>query len=87
MNEKKNRKKEKKKFEDDGRTVVNMNVDGFPWFSPQKGKEKKPQDRDKPTKREIFAMIIAAYKAYLPYFAIMIGAFVAAFLIAMLFLR
>ncbi len=86
-NEQKKKKKEKQDFEDDGRTIVDMNVDGFSWYQPRKGKEKKAEDRDKPTKKELGAMILAAYKAYLPYFLILIGTLIAVFFLGMLILR
>lgn len=83
-------KKDKKKkidFEDDGRTIVDMNVDGFSWYCPTAKKQKeKKDDKDKPTKKEILALIGGAYKAMLPYALIMIGGFAAAFIIAMLWL-
>ncbi len=27
-------KKKRQKFEDDGRTIANMNVEGMPWYTP-----------------------------------------------------
>lgn len=32
-------KKNKEKFVDDGRTIVDMNVEGTPWYNPSKPKE------------------------------------------------
>lgn len=29
--------KKKEKFVDDGRTIANMNVEGMPWYHPEKG--------------------------------------------------
>lgn len=29
-------KESKPKFEDDGRTIANMNVEGMPWYNPSK---------------------------------------------------
>lgn len=83
--------KEKKKPiepEDDGRTIVNMNVDGMPWYQPNRPeRKKKGHDPDKPTRRELFAMIKAAYLTMLPYVLVALGALVLAFLVAMLWLR
>ena len=31
----------RRKFEDDGRTVANMNVEGFSWYRPEHGDEVK----------------------------------------------
>ena len=70
---------------DDGRTVVDMNVEGFSWYRPKREKQTK-EDPDRPTKKELRAMILAAYKAYLPYFLIVLGAFLCAFLLAYLWL-
>lgn len=85
--EKKRRKAENKKkpFVDDGHTVVDMNVEGFPWYEKDRPKEKK--DRDKPTKKETFAMIMGAYKAYLPMFLTVIVVFTIVFLLIWIWLR
>ena len=32
----KRNKDKKPKFEDDGRTIANMNVEGMPWYNPSK---------------------------------------------------
>lgn len=73
---------------DDGRTIVDMNVEGFPWYRPHKADDKKKKnDPDRPTGKELRAMILAAYKAYLPSFLIMLGAFVLMFLLAYFWLR
>jgi len=80
----KNKKAENKKepFIDDGRTVVNMNVEGFDWYHTElTDKKKKKKDRDKPTKKETFSMIIGAYKAYLPLFLTIIAIFTAILII------
>lgn len=40
MKEKKQKKqKQRTEFVDDGRTIANMNVEGMPWYSPQKEKK------------------------------------------------
>ena len=87
--EKKRRKAENKKkpFVDDGHTVVDMNVEGFPWYDENRSAEKEKKNRAKPTKKETFAMIMGAYKAYLPMFLISIGVFTIVFLILWLLLR
>jgi hypothetical protein len=71
---------------DDGRVIVDMNVEGFPWYR-KNGVGNKKHDPDTPTKKELWAMIRAAYLAYLPYFLILLGVFVAVFLIGYLILR
>lgn len=40
------KKKYKEKFVDDGRTIANMNVDGMPWYNPQK-EDYAPSDKIK----------------------------------------
>ena len=84
------KKKEKKKFEDDGRTSVDMNVEGFSWYRPHsdgKRKKKAKDDPDRPTAKETRAMILAAYKAYLPYLLIILGSMVIVAALAFLWLR
>ncbi len=49
---------------DDGRTIAEMNVEGMPWYNPTK--DKKVNEEDKPTKKELRAMMRAGYLAYLP---------------------
>jgi hypothetical protein len=58
-------KKKKEPFYDDGRTIVDMNVEGMPWYSPHRGNKDK-KDKDTPTRKEKRAMIWGAYKAHLP---------------------
>lgn len=82
-------KKEKKILppEDDGRTVVNMNVEGFSWYQPNLPEKKKKNDPDKPTRKETLAMIRAAYRTMLPYALIAIGGLVLAFVAGALWLK
>ena len=58
------KRKKKTYADDDGRTIVDMNVEGMPWYRPDSGK-KKVNDEDKPTRKEVFAMIRAGFRAYL----------------------
>lgn len=67
-------KKKKIDYYDDGRTIVNMNVDGMPWYNPNRTDRKK-KDKDKPSFKERMAMIFGAYRAFLPFVAITVGAF------------
>ena len=73
--------------EDDGRTVVNMNVEGFSWYQPNLPEKKKKNDPDKPTRKETLAMIRAAYRTMLPYALIAIGGLVLAFVAGALWLK
>ena len=40
---------------DDGRTIAEMNVEGMPWYNPTR--DKKVNEEDKPTKKELRAMM------------------------------
>ena len=73
--------------EDDGRTIVNMNVDGFSWYQPNLSEKKKKNDPDKPTRKETLAMIWAAYRTMLPYALIATGGLVLAFVAGALWLK
>ena len=58
----------KQNFEDDGRTIANMNVEGMPWYNPGKGKTtggSKNQDLSELTPSETRAMIGGVLKAAL----------------------
>lgn len=72
-------KKNKKKYDDDdGRTVANMNVDGMPWYQPNKeenDKKRKKIEELKLSRKEKRAMIMGAYLAYLPMFLCALAAF------------
>lgn len=85
----KRNKKENQKItpEDDGRTIANMNVEGFSWYQPNLSEKKKKNDPDKPTRKETLAMIWAAYRTMLPYALIAIGGLVLAFVAVTLWLK
>lgn len=87
--EKKKRKAENKKrqFSDDGHTISEMNVEGMPFYEPNKPTKEQVKNSEKPTKKETFAMIMGAYKAYLPTLLFMVGIFTLVFLAAYFFLR
>lgn len=59
------RRNKKTYADDDGRTIVDMNVDGFPWYRPTKA-DKKAAKEDAPTRRELYAMIRAWFSVYIP---------------------
>ncbi|MBP5194277.1 MAG: hypothetical protein J6126_06060 [Clostridia bacterium] len=40
----KKNKKKREEFEDDGRVIVPMNVDGMPWYDSRKVKTPKPDE-------------------------------------------
>ena len=49
--------KNKKKDWDDGRTVANMNVEGMPWYVPDKKEKTSESEPVELTKKETFAMM------------------------------
>ena len=58
--------KNREAFEDDGRTIANMNVEGMPWYLEKAEKmEAQPQDRIELTKEEARAMMAGIMKATL----------------------
>ena len=67
-------KKKKTPIYDDGRTIVDMNVDGMPWYNPTRTDRKK-NDKDKPRFKERMAMIWGAYRALLPFVGLTVLAF------------
>ena len=70
---------------DDGRTVADMNVEGMPWYRPDRGK--KVNEEDKPTRKEKRALIRAGYLAYLPHFLAILFGFGITCLLLWLWLR
>lgn len=84
------RKSKKREYpDDDGRTIANMNVDGMPWYQPNKeeaDEKKKKMDDLKVSRKEKRAMIVGAYLAYLPMFLTIIAAFTIVMLLIALWL-
>lgn len=78
MNKVRKKLKQKKLYLDDGKTIANMNVDGMPYYAKHKAKTCK--DATSFTKKDIKALIVEAYKAYLPMFAVCIAGFSLAYL-------
>lgn len=74
-------KKKKEKFVDDGRTIYNMDVEGFRWHEKNKAKQNLV------TKDEKRTIVRSAYKAYLPALLIVVGAFVLASVLIYLWLK
>ena len=66
-------RKKKQPFYDDGRTIVDMNVEGMPWYNPNAKSKSDKKSNDNPTKKEKRAMIWGAYKAYLPSLIVSVG--------------
>lgn len=79
----------KDEFEDDGRTIVDMNVDGFSWYQPNRSPKREKGERspsDRLSRKEVLALIGGAYKAMLPYILIAVGGLVVGFVVAALWL-
>lgn len=78
----------KKKFEDDGRTIANMNCDGFRWYKPPKEEEKKKEIDDLGlTKKEKRALVRQAFKQAIPSIGIIVASLLLAMLLVSLWLR
>ena len=67
--------------EDDGRTIVDMNVDGMPWYVPDRDGDAPTQGQGEPmTRREARRYTLAAIRAGLLVvlvFAVVFGLFIA----------
>ena len=57
-------KRKREEFEDDGRTIANMNVDGMPWYLEKREKQPEPEKIEL-TKEESRAMMGGILKATL----------------------
>ena len=57
-----NREKKEPEYEDDGRTIADMNVEGMPWYVPQRP-ESPPGEKIRLTAKEQRAMTWGALKA------------------------
>ncbi len=70
--------KKKEYQDDDGRTVANMNVEGFRWYRPQSERKEKPVSLSKSDRRTLF---FAGLKTFLlPALCVLAGG-IAAFLL------
>ncbi len=75
MKETSNKKKQKEKWVDDGRTIADMNVPGMPWNAERGDRIRRKKPDNKPshheplqlTKGERRAMIMGAFLAVLPF--------------------
>lgn len=63
----------KKKFEDDGRIVAPMNVDGMPWYNnklpkskTQNTSENEVYKAEKTNNKETIKLVLSLYKIILP---------------------
>lgn len=72
----------KAEFIDDGRSIADMNIEGFSWHTPNKyATERKNLSDLKLTRKERVAMIFGALQAILPVAITMILLFFGAFLL------
>lgn len=83
------RKSKKIYDDDDGRTIANMNVEGASWYTGDDDKTRHDRELKQTnlTARETWAMILAAYRAYLPALLSIILGFGIAMLIIWLWLK
>ena len=67
--------KKKEYRDDDGRTIANMNVEGFRWYNPQVEKKEQPVFLSKSDRRAVF---FAGLKSFLlPAVCVLAGGIVA----------
>ena len=72
----------KEKFQDDGRTIADMNIEGMKGYQSKKAKKNAEEIKNlNLTKEEQKAITKAGIKAYMPMFLCMLGGFVLAFLL------
>ena len=57
------KRNQKEQTEDDGRTIVNMNVEGMPWYMPSSRGEQDDGPHEQMTREEVRAYKWAAVKA------------------------
>lgn len=72
-------KEKKEKYVDDGHTIYNMDVEGFPWHEKNK--------RQYASNDEKKSLVKAAYKAYLPILLLVIVSFTLAFILLYFWLK
>ena len=81
--------KEKQKhdeFMDDGSTIADMNVEGFRWYQSKKTKElRKNLVEVDLTPKERRAIVKGAFLAFLPVFLVIVGSFIAVYLLFLYF--
>ena len=52
-------------------TFVNMNVEGFKWYDPERKANEGKKVKHKVSRKEYWQMVRGAFAAILPYFAIL----------------
>ena len=81
----KKEKKEKVDTLDMETTIADMNVEGFSWYDPNKGKRKAQQTQL--TKKEQRALMRGAFRAMLPMLICILSGMLLMFLLAYLWLK
>lgn len=69
------RKNKKDEWVDDGKTIANMNVDGMPWYNPEKREKSKDEEKINLTPKEKRAFIWATIRSALFIALIFAGVF------------
>lgn len=72
-------KKKKEKFEDDGRTIADMNVEGFKWYNPEVKTDGKHCEKKQPIpKSEKRAVFLSGWRAFaFPVICALLGGLIA----------
>ncbi|MBO2527015.1 MAG: hypothetical protein CW335_02370 [Clostridiales bacterium] len=69
-------KKRREYEDDDGRQIVNMNVEGMPWYVPESSSSEGKQDEPiKLTREEKLSLYAGAFKAALLVIVLFIGVY------------
>lgn len=88
VNEKNKGRNTKDKFVDDGRSITDLNIEGFSWYIPKRWKNEKNELADlKISKEERKAMILGAFSAILPVAGFVVLMYAGAFLLISMWLK
>ena len=79
-----NKKREQEEYQDDGRTIADMNIEGFSWYN--KNKPIDPKQNVNLTKKERRAILKAMMLKMLPIACIALVAFVISYFLIKLWL-
>ena len=83
MSKEKNKRND---FVDDGSTIADMNVEGFRWYQSKKTQQhKKNLVEVDLSPKERRAIVKGAFLAFLPVFFVIVGSFIAVYLLFLYF--
>lgn len=83
MSKEKNKRND---FVDDGSTIADMNVEGFRWYQSKKTQQlKKNLVEVDLSPKERRAIVKGAFLAFLPVFLVIVGSFIAVYLLFLYF--